>query len=123
VGDDAAFVVHQLRDERGFAAGRGAEIEDDFAGARIEFAHRQQRARVLDVKPTLLKTFERGERRMRFQLEHQTIASPIAADEIILHALIPPEREESPISPDFFRHAAPDAVRPLQRRFAEVQAC
>jgi hypothetical protein len=55
-GDDFAFVVHQLRDEGGFAAGRGAQIQNRFAGLRVEFARREQCAGVLDVKPAVAKT-------------------------------------------------------------------
>ena len=35
-GDNLAFVVHQLRDEGRLAAGRGAEIQNRFAGLRIQ---------------------------------------------------------------------------------------
>ena len=35
-GDESALVLHQLREIRGFAAGRGAGVEHSFAGLGIE---------------------------------------------------------------------------------------
>jgi hypothetical protein len=57
-GDNSTCVAHELSDKGGFAAGRGAQIQNRFAGARVEFARREQRAGVLDVKPAVTETCE-----------------------------------------------------------------
>src|ERR1035438_203700 len=63
-GNDFAVIVYQLRDERGLAAGRGAQIQYRFAGLRAEHHRREQRAGVLQIKPAVTETAEFGQRRM-----------------------------------------------------------
>ena len=92
--DDAALVVHQLRDERRFAAGSGAEIQNRFAGLRSQHAHGEQRAGVLDVKPAVAKTRQRIQRRMRFQFKDQVFLEPVAPDEIVFHVFVTPAGEQ-----------------------------
>ena len=96
------WLLHQLRDEGRFAAGRGAQIQNRFAGLRAEFERREQRAGVLDVKPAVAETGERRQRRMRFQFEDQ-----------IFLKLVAPDRNRIP----HFPHAS-DSMPALSRRAA-----
>ena len=77
VGEDASAILHELRDERGLAAWRGAEVEHGFAGLRIEQHRREQGAGILHVEKSLPKALQRRERRMFPQLEDQIVSSPI----------------------------------------------
>src|SRR5208283_5871865 len=110
--DDTALVVHQLCDERRFAAGRGAEIQNRFAGLRSELANGKQRAGVLNVKPAVAKTRQRRQWRMRLHLKDQVFkigrdalprvladrqvgpTKEIATDEIVFHIFVAPAGEQ-----------------------------
>ena len=72
-------LLHQLRDEGGLAAGRGAQVQDGFARVAASSSRDgEQRAGVLHVKPAVAKTCQRGQRRMRFQFEDKIFAGPVA---------------------------------------------
>ena len=88
------LVLHQLRDEGGLAAGRGAEVEHLVAGPRVEFPHRQERAGILEVKESLQKTRQAGERRVGLEFENQVLAGPVPLEEEAVHALVAPLRQE-----------------------------
>ena len=94
MGDEATLVAHELGDVGQFAAGRGAEVENGFAGFRVEFAHGQKGAGVLDVKEALLKSAEFGERRMGFEFEDEIFFEPIAANEFVFDVFVAPFGEE-----------------------------
>ena len=73
VGDDRALVAEELRDERGFPAGRGAQVENAFAGTWIEEMDGQQRARILDVEMALAKRREGSQGGMRREFEAESV--------------------------------------------------
>lgn len=92
---DPALVLDELGDERGLATGRSAEIENGLAGLGVEFAYCKQRAGILNVKPTIAKALQSGERWMGFQFERQILAGPAPCFEIVVDVL------ESPLFDEF----------------------
>lgn len=59
-GDDAALILHHLGDERGFSAGGGAGVEDEFAGLGIEQSAGVRGAGILGVALTGVEPGEGG---------------------------------------------------------------
>src|SRR5215475_12868229 len=94
VSDEPALVANKLGDKGKFATGSGAEVEEDFPRLRIEGSHRQKRARVLNIKETLLEAGQVGQRRMLLELKDQILLDPIAAEEIVGDILVPPLVEQ-----------------------------
>ena len=109
-----ALIIHQLRNERRLAAGRGAQIQNRLAGLCPEFVRGEQRARVLNVKPALPETFQLRQRRMRFQFKDQIfkIGRDALRRVLVPQCGIGPTKEIAPDEVVFhvFRHAISRAV-------------
>src|SRR4051812_22867088 len=77
LGHNHSLIGHQLCDEGGLSTRRRAKIQDRFAGLRREEAHREQRARILDIKEALLKARHGVDRWMGVQYEHEVARDPV----------------------------------------------
>ena len=95
-GEKFTVVLHLLRDVGSLAAGRGAEIEDAFAGPRVEGLHGKEGAGILHVEPALAEAAEGGQRGVCLEREDGVLLSPRAGDKIVFHALVEPPTLDEP---------------------------
>ena len=77
LGEDGSLISHELRDEGGLAARRGAEVENGFSGFGAEPADGEQGAGVLHVEEPGLEAGQLIQGRMRFQPEDVVGFGPV----------------------------------------------